>query len=330
MHMMQLAIPQLVEIMKQSIFSLIFLLVARSIFVGARSPHATIVGRGGGLNDSILAPVRSIVNTVKESKRHLTAAAVARCTSIFIMYPVDTIKTRTQMSQGNVFRLTGLYSGVGGSLVGQVPYGVLTFGSYEMYKEGLISKFPKVKPFFLYAVAAVLGDLTGSGWLCPSEVVKQQMQAGMYSSTGEALRAIWAKNGIAGFYQGYSGALARDVPFRVAQLTSYEVTKNFYLRMKRASKGDDKAELSPGESAICGAVSGTFSSAITCPLDRIKTLLMTNGAVYGGSVGSCVSKIWAEEGISGFTQGMVPRIALIAPSVAIFFIVYERVQQRMK
>jgi len=316
--------------MKQSIFSLLFLIIARSIFVGARAPHAPIVRRGGGINDSITGPVRAIVNTVKESKRHLTAAAVARCTSIFIMFPVDTIKTRTQMGQGNVLRLKGIYAGVGGSLIGQVPYGVLTFGSYEMYKEGLISKFPQVKPFFLYAVAAVLGDLTGSGWLCPSEVVKQRMQAGMYSSTGEAVRAIWAKSGIGGFYQGYTGALARDVPFRVAQLTSYEVTKNFYLGMKRARKGDDKVELSPGEAAICGAVSGTFSSAITCPLDRIKTLLMTNGEAYGGSVTSCVSKIWADEGISGFTQGLVPRVALIAPSVAIFFIVYENVQQRMK
>jgi len=35
----------------------------------------------------------------------------------------DTIKTRTQMGQGNVLRLKGIYAGVGGSLIGQVPYG---------------------------------------------------------------------------------------------------------------------------------------------------------------------------------------------------------------
>jgi len=285
----------------------------------------------GALTSSVVVPIRTFVSTVKEGRRHLAAAAVARCVSIFAMYPVDTIKTRIQMSQGNAFNANGLYKGVVGSLFGQVPYGVLTFGSYEIYKGALISRFPEVKPIFLYAIAAVLGDVTGSGWLCPSEVVKQQLQAGMYDSTGQAVRTIWSKRGLKGFYQGYSGGLARDVPFRVAQLTSYEVTKNFYLRIKkrRGSLSDEKLELSPIEAALCGAVAGTFSSAITCPLDRIKTLLMTDSAAYGGSVASCVSKIWMDEGLSGFCQGMLPRVAYIAPSVAIFFIAYEQVQQRM-
>ena len=77
------------------------------------------------------------------------------------------------------FRTAGLYSGVGGSLIGQVPYGVLTFGSYEIYKQALLERLPNVRPALVYALSAVLGDVTGSGWLCPSEVVKQQMQAGM-------------------------------------------------------------------------------------------------------------------------------------------------------
>jgi solute carrier family 25 S-adenosylmethionine transporter 26 len=74
------------------------------------------------------------------------------------------------MEQANPLRIAGVYNGVVGSLVGQVPYGVLTFGSYEMYKRGLLARFAGARPVFLYAIAAILGDLTGSGWLCPSEV----------------------------------------------------------------------------------------------------------------------------------------------------------------
>ena len=244
------------------------------------------------------------------------------------------------MEQINPLRLAGLYKGVAGSLVGQVPYGVLTFGSYEMYKKSLLDNFPGVKPIFLYALAAVLGDLTGSGWLCPSEVVKQQMQAGMYATTGEAVRSIWNKKGIAGLYEGYFGGIARDVPFRVAQLTSYEVTKNLYLRMKKrrlhqtAARGRQRfdeasVQLTPIDAAACGAIAGTFSAAITSPLDRIKTLLMTDSAAYGGTVLSCASKIWREEGIGGFAAGLLPRVTYIAPSVVIFFIAYEQVQQRL-
>jgi solute carrier family 25 S-adenosylmethionine transporter 26 len=237
-----------------------------------------------------------------------------------------------QMELPSPFRTAGLYSGVGGSLIGQVPYGVLTFGSYEIYKQALLERLPNVRPALVYALSAVLGDVTGSGWLCPSEVVKQQMQAGMYGTTPEAVRGIWAKRGPRGFYQGYLGGLARDVPFRVAQLTSYEVTKNLYLRVKARRMGRDAdagLELSPGDAAVCGAIAGSFSAAITNPLDRIKTLLMTGSAGYGTSVASCAAKIWADEGIRGFCQGAGARTVYIAPSVAIFFIAYEQVQQRL-
>jgi solute carrier family 25 (mitochondrial S-adenosylmethionine transporter), member 26 len=180
----------------------------------------------------------------------------------------------------------------------------------------------------------------------PSEVIKQKVQGGIYPSTLSAVSNIWKEKGIIGYYEGYFGGVARDVPFRVAQLTSYELTKNLYLRIKRQRRQYTNAStrrsktskspienmllLTPGEAAFCGAVAGSFSAAITAPLDRIKTLLMTNSAAYGGTVLSCATKIWKEEGIRGLTTGVVPRVIYIAPSVAIFFVAYEMTQQRLQ
>lgn len=210
---------------------------------------------------------------------------------------------------------------------------VLTFGSYEIYKQQLLNRFPNAKPALIYALSAVLGDITGSGWLCPSEVMKQQLQAGIYPSMAEAIKGIWKKNGLGGFYQGFTGGLARDVPFRVAQLTTFEVTKNIYLRAKRANNqsSGDSVKLSSLEAAICGAAAGSFSAAITNPLDRIKTLMMTDTTnAYGGSVLACASKIVKDDGLTGLFAGVVPRVAYIAPSVCIFFVTYELVQQKMR
>ena len=98
------------------------------------------------------SPMQTFVETILNSRRHLMAAAVARSTSIFIMYPADVIKTRLQMQQVNALRITGLFNGVTGSLVGQVPYGVLTFGSYEMYKSYFLDHLPSsIPPIFKYA-----------------------------------------------------------------------------------------------------------------------------------------------------------------------------------
>eukprot|EP00588_Corethron_pennatum_P018752 CAMPEP_0194304588 /NCGR_PEP_ID=MMETSP0171-20130528/2304_1 /TAXON_ID=218684 /ORGANISM="Corethron pennatum, Strain L29A3" /LENGTH=372 /DNA_ID=CAMNT_0039055919 /DNA_START=26 /DNA_END=1144 /DNA_ORIENTATION=+ len=307
--------------------------------------------RGGGdvvnsaplsaLKNAVTEPITVFLRTVAGARRHLAAAAVARATSIFVMYPMDTVKTRIQMGEkalggASAAAVTrGLYAGVEGSLIGQVPYGVLTFGSYEVYKEALLKRMPGVPPALVYAFAAILGDTTGSFWLCPSEVVKQQIQGGIHPSTAAAVRDIWAKRGFRGFYQGYGGGLARDIPFRVAQLTSYEVAKSVYLkfRRRRAGEADDDATegerkgLGPAEAAACGAVAGTLSAAATAPLDRIKTLLMTDGAKYSNSVAKCASTILRDEGVAGLFSGVVPRVVYIAPSVALFFIVYEKVQR---
>jgi hypothetical protein len=58
-------------------------------------------------------------------------------------------------------------------------------------------------------LSAVVGDVSGSVWLCPSEVIKQQMQSaseGQRVGLRSAVKGCWDAAGIKGFYQGYGGA----------------------------------------------------------------------------------------------------------------------------
>jgi solute carrier family 25 S-adenosylmethionine transporter 26 len=243
---------------------------------------------------------------------------------------MDLIKTRIQVDHPNPWKIEGLFDGVGGSLLGQIPYGVLTFGSYEMYKKKLQERFPNWTPALTYALAAVGGDVTGSIFLCPSEVVKSKVQAGICKSTAQAYSSILKTKGFGGLYQGFFGLAARDIPFRVCQLTSYEIVKSLYLKSKlnRQPNQSSEASLSPIESAVCGAIAGTFSAAVTTPLDRIKTLMAVNEA--GTTVAACASMILQEDGPMGLMRGLWPRVCYVAPSVTIFFIVYEATQQHLK
>lgn len=43
-------------------------------------------------------------------------------------------------TEGMMGGIGGLYAGLVGSLVGQVPYGMLTFGTYEMYKATMLKR----------------------------------------------------------------------------------------------------------------------------------------------------------------------------------------------
>mmetsp|Transcript_17524 Transcript_17524/g.66711 ORF Transcript_17524/g.66711 Transcript_17524/m.66711 type:complete len:87 (-) Transcript_17524:319-579(-) len=47
----------------------------------------------------------------------------------------------------------------------------------------------------------ILGASCRSFWLTPSEQVKQQLQGGVYSSFGAAVKDTFQKSGIGGFYR---------------------------------------------------------------------------------------------------------------------------------
>ena len=183
-------------------------------------------------------------------------------------------------------------------------------------RNNIQTKFPNLKPIFAYAIAAILGDLSGSGWLCPAEVVKQQLQAGKYDTTTQAVASIWKKQGIRGFYHGYLGGVVRDVPFRVFQMTSYEVAKSLYLKFKKSrqarhwffhhdSSSSSSLDLTAPESAVLGGIAGCVSAVATQPMDVMRTLMMTNGAEYGNSMVQCFQSVFHQNGIRGIYRGTV-------------------------
>ena len=256
------------------------------------------------------------------------------------MFPVDTVKTRIQVSPSVVaaaaasvssnspsrfttaFKQGSLYKGVLFSLVGQIPYGMLTFGMYETIKANMFKSHAFQCPEWLQIViAASLGDAIGSMWLNPSELIKSKTQAGLFASPIQAVRAI-SKNGPLAFYQGYAAAIARDVPFRAIQFTLFEYSRNLYKqRYKHPAH-----KISPLENLLLGALSGTLTAMATTPLDVIRTRMMAQAtgpnAMYKSAM-DCLVKTVTKEGAGALMKGVIPRCLLIGPSSAVFFLAYE-------
>lgn len=311
-------------------------------------------------------PQLQVPSIVAESKKNLVSAAVARGTSIAAFFPIDTYKTLVQVTPGSTFSdaiashdgFGFLYAGLLPALIGQIPYGVLTFGGYEIYKK-LLAQQRQVPVWSIIFIAAVLGDLTGSIWLCPFEVIKQQTQSGMWpgATTLEIVQSILFDNhnenqhhgmNIAGLYQGYAGNVARDVPFRVLQLSTYEALKSTLLKnpkaISRETTNDDAlldsktnenessraAELTSLQAAFFGGVAGMTSAGMTTPLDVVKTILMTqsnpetNVSWWQGMHG-----IYEHSGFAGLFTGIVPRVESISLMSALFFLVNELVLEKL-
>eukprot|EP00173_Palmaria_palmata_P000090 Plantae.Rhodophyta-Palmaria_palmata.ctg1041.p1 GENE.Plantae.Rhodophyta-Palmaria_palmata.ctg1041~~Plantae.Rhodophyta-Palmaria_palmata.ctg1041.p1 ORF type:complete len:232 (+),score=24.24 Plantae.Rhodophyta-Palmaria_palmata.ctg1041:31-696(+) len=202
---------------------------------------------------------------------------------------------------------------------------MITFGVYETLKSEVFAKrLPDVPISLAIVISACIGDSLGSLALTPAEVVKSKVQAGLYRSSSDAITNIARRGGVKGFYQGYGAALSRDLPFRAIQLTLYESVRSRYSEwvLRRHTR-----EMTAIENLLMGALTGTVTAAVTTPLDVLRTRMMSQspgtGAAYKGTI-DCLVKTVRTEGPKALCRGIVPRMALIGPSAAVFFVAYEQ------
>ena len=250
----------------------------------------------------------------------LAAGAVAGTTVDLVLFPLDTLKTRLQVqgAKMSVEVLRGVYRGVTPAIAASAPSGATFFGTYDWLKRCLAQWIPLTPAPLQHVLAAVGGDMTSSVVRVPFEVVKQNLQAGMYRSSRQAVLSILRDEGARGLYRGWGSMLAREIPFDVLEFPLYEALKAAWARRKRMP-------LHPWESALCGSVAGGVAAALTTPFDVVKTRLMTQQAgvpLYRGVLAT-MRRVAQEEGVAALFSGTVPRVLWISLGGAIFFGGYE-------
>ncbi|KAI1412446.1 mitochondrial carrier [Hypoxylon sp. FL1857] len=275
----------------------------------------------------------------------LLAGGIAGTTVDLSLFPLDTLKTRLQSHAGffpsGGFR--GIYRGVGSALVGSAPGAAFFFCTYEGVKGILASRRQStggvdgdpihgsgvagrswVAPLE-HMVAASLGEVAACAVRVPTEVVKQRAQAGLHGgSSAAALGAILSQYKSIGFtgvwrelYRGWGITVMREVPFTVIQFPLWEALKGW----GRRRKGGGNVEVSAGESALYGSVSGAVAAGITTPLDVLKTRVMLSKERE--RVFTVLKDLLRNHGIRPFFAGIGPRVMWISAGGAIFLGSYQ-------
>ena len=216
-------------------------------------------------------------------------------------------------------------------MVGSMPSVGLYFGVYSYCKSRLVPYFennfgPNSKydlpSRFLFCcsvtTSAAIGNTIASFSRVPYEVVKQNLQTGLYSGTWEALSTMAANGGLRSFFPlgGISIQMMRDIPYAMVTLLTYEILKEVMAPLKERYP---EAVVD----AFTGALAGGLGSYVTNPLDVIKTRIQTNPGFYAGSISKCASATWAEGGSMAFLRGSVPRLLHKIPANGCFFLFYE-------
>ncbi|KAI0914631.1 mitochondrial carrier domain-containing protein [Ustulina deusta] len=286
----------------------------------------------------------------------LLAGGIAGTTVDLSLFPLDTLKTRLQSRAGffpsGGFR--GVYRGVGSAVVGSAPGAAFFFCTYEGVKDVLSrarqrrrdedaalallglggrvevgeSRSTWAEPLE-HMAAASLGEVAACAVRVPTEVVKQRAQAGHHGgSSAGALRAILGRYGTVGFagvwrelYRGWGITVMREVPFTVIQFPLWEALKGWGRRRKQVPGASATVEVSAGESALYGSISGAVAAGITTPLDVLKTRVMLSKERE--NVLTVLRELFANHGVRPFFAGIGPRVAWISAGGAIFLGSYQ-------
>ena len=241
---------------------------------------------------------------------------------------------------------TRLFRGVQTILIGCIPAHALYFSSYEMVKAAFTDKqgsgeVSAVGSSLAGAAAVTAHDLI----MTPLDTLKQRLQLGHYGGVAHAFREVTRTEGAIALYRSFPITLVANVPYGMVMVSTHEACKQFLFSVEHNKNNDRQRR--PQWQIVLGSssVAGLVASAVTTPLDRIKTALQTQQLApkcrRGLSQEICrasiapkhvnwqqaAATIWREEGAAGFVRGMTPRILSHTPAVAISWTTYETAKQ---
>lgn len=262
----------------------------------------------------------------------MTAGAISRTLAQTIMHPANTYKTLLQlkrkkgMAPPRKITLERLLQGVDAQFLLALPHGAFYFFVIDQVKLSLSRvvppKFDILADFTSSAISTVICSVIST----PQMVLTDRLMADIYPSFPVALKSIFQKEGLMGFYTGWWPALAQKIP-------SYGLTWMFFQQFKKTYTKVFKEKPSGEVNFILGACAAAGSVTVMIPMDTVKTRLViqmsSHPDAYKG-MSDCFYRIMKEEGIGAFYRSLPPRLVSVVPMIAIQFAVYETIKTKYR
>ncbi|KAF0683406.1 Aste57867_24530 [Aphanomyces stellatus] len=126
----------------------------------------------------------------------------------------------------------GFLHGLPAVMLRDVPFAMCFFGAYQFYTTQLMTWQGVESRHELHPLAVMLcGGASGStGWsiVFPADVIKSRMQIAGGLGFAASARAVWAEQGVRGFYRGWSAAVIRSFPADGSLFLGVEMTHRLF------------------------------------------------------------------------------------------------------
>ncbi|KAK2984593.1 hypothetical protein RJ640_018971 [Escallonia rubra] len=279
--------------------------------------------------------------------KYMLAGSVAGMVEHMAMFPVDTLKTRLQMLSAtsasshsaqfgrfvaSIVRTEGplgLYRGIAAMGLGAGPSHAVYFSVYEACKQKLGGNRPGHHPL-AHAAAGVVATTASDAVLTPMDVVKQRLQLrrSPYGGVRDCVARIIKEEGVRAFYASYRTTVVMNAPFTAVHFATYEAVKKALCEVSSDKASEERILVH----LTAGGAAGALASAVTTPLDVVKTRLQCQGVCgadrfNSGSIRMALKQIVAKEGPTALLQGLKPRVLFHTPAAAICWSTYEAMKK---
>ncbi|GMI90953.1 hypothetical protein like AT5G64970 [Hibiscus trionum] len=166
--------------------------------------------------------------------------------------------------------------------------------------------------------AGAIAAMVSRTFVAPLERLKlEYIVRGEQMNIFELVKKIALTQGLLGFWKGNLINVLRTAPFKAVNFYAYDTYRKQLLRLS----GNE--ETTNSERFIAGAAAGITATVLCLPLDTIRTKMVAPGGEALGSVIGAFRHMIQTEGFFSLYKGLVPSIASMAPSAAVFYSVYD-------
>lgn len=316
---------------------------------------------------------------VGDFRTRFVAGALAGATATVLTYPLDLLHARlaahsSKYPAPNISGMFGsagylydvatkggarsLYNGLTPTLVGIVPYGGISFATFETLKSMYVNHATKgmsvveedefEMPVHLKLIAGGFAGVTAQTATYPLHVVRRRMQvhiskggsSPLYSSIWAGMRTIYMTEGVKnGLFKGVTltwmkgpfaaaiGFTANDLLFqKVGPLFRHAVLDDVPPEKHVPVVWHERKAVTALETLFSGAIAGAVAKTVVAPADRVKIIYQVDATkefTLNGAL-STATQIIRNEGVSALWRGNGVQMIRVMPYAGISFVAFPR------
>ncbi|KAJ1987948.1 Cu/Pi carrier [Dimargaris cristalligena] len=261
--------------------------------------------------------------------------------------PLDLVKCRRQIDPklyssifdgwakiGKAQGISGLYTGVGPTLIGYSLQGSFKYGFYELFKYQYSQWAGEENSFkyrtALYLAASASAEVIADVALCPWEALKVRMQTSttpFAAGTVAGFNKILATEGVNGFFKGLTPLWLRQIPYTMMKFATFEkIVEAIYSQALSRPKHEYNKMQQLGVSFVGGYLAGIICAIVSHPADTLVSKLNNVPKAAGESTMQLSSRIMKDLGMAGIWRGLGARIVMIGTLTALQWLIYDVVK----